>query len=103
MEFINTEPVYIRGWVGGHGDREDGGKSLKKRKKTQIVEFRVTMTCTCTYKVHAITKGQCLDRREVTVGAISGPYSKVGALRWHHFASHGFTWSAQSTLEKQTS
>ena len=45
---------------------------------------------------------QGLDRRELTVGAISGPCNKIGALRWYHFTICGFTWSAKSTQEKQT-
>ena len=51
MEFITIGPVYIRGWVGGV--REWGGwwqKLNQRRKKTQIVEFRVAMMCTCTHK-----------------------------------------------------
>ena len=53
MEFINIGPVYIRGWAGGARGGVGGGKSLIKeeRKTTQIVEFRVAMTCTCTHKV----------------------------------------------------
>ena len=51
MEFINIGPVYIRGWVGGARGGVGGGKKLnQRRKKTQIVEFRVAMTCTCTHK-----------------------------------------------------
>ena len=56
MEFINIGPVYIRRWAGGA--RGWGGwwqKLNQRRKKTQIVEFRVTMTCS---RVHAPTKGQ---------------------------------------------
>ena len=44
---------------------------------------------------------QGLDRRALTVGAISGPHSQLGALLWRYFTSCGFTWSAtsiQSTL-----
>ena len=51
MEFINIGPVYIRGWV--EGVRGWGGwwqNHNQRRKKTQIVEFRVAMTCTCTHK-----------------------------------------------------
>ena len=32
---------------------------------------------------------QGLDRRALTVGAISGPHSQPGALLWCHFTSHG--------------
>ena len=46
---------------------------------------------------------QGLDRRALTVGAISGPHSQPGALLWHHFTSRGFTWSAKSIQGKQTS
>ena len=51
MEFINIGPVYIRGWVGEA--RGQGGwwqKLNQRRNKTQIVEFRVAMTCRCTHK-----------------------------------------------------
>ena len=34
----------------GRGGGVGGGKSLIKEEMTQIVEFRVAMTCTCTYK-----------------------------------------------------
>ena len=49
MEFINIGPVYIRGWVGG---TRGGGleKFNQRKKKTQVVEFRVAMKCTCTHK-----------------------------------------------------
>ena len=46
---------------------------------------------------------QALDKCALTVGATSGPHCQTGVLHWHHFTSHGFTWSAKSTLEKQTS
>ena len=46
---------------------------------------------------------QGLDRRALTVGALSGPHSQPGALLWRHFTSHGFTWSAKSIHGKQTS
>ena len=39
---------------------------------------------------------QGLDRRALTLGAISGPHNQPGALLWHHFTSRGFTWSAKS-------
>ena len=51
MEFIYIGPVYIRRWAGGV--RGWGGlwqKLKQRRKKTQIVEFTVAMTCTCTHK-----------------------------------------------------
>ena len=44
MEFINIGPVYIRGWVGWVV-----AKLNQRRKKTQLVEFRVAMSMTCTY------------------------------------------------------
>ena len=34
----------------GHGGGVGGGKSLIKKERRQIVEFRVAMTCTCTHK-----------------------------------------------------
>ena len=52
MEFIIIGPVYIRGWVGGKGTGWGGSwqKLNQRRKKTQIVEFRVDMMCTYTHK-----------------------------------------------------
>ena len=59
MEFINIGPVCIRGKWEGHGCVWEGCKggvggskslNLIKNKKTQIVEFRVAMICTCTHK-----------------------------------------------------
>ena len=48
---------------------------LKQGSKiTQIVEFRVTMMCTCTHKGQYSTT-KALDRCTLTVGAISGPHS----------------------------
>ena len=32
---------------------------------------------------------QGLDRRALTVGAISGPHSQLGALLWCHFTKSG--------------
>ena len=43
---------------------------------------------------------QGLDRRALTVGAISGPHSQPGALLLRHFTNHGFTWSAKSIQGK---
>ena len=96
MEFINIGPVYIRGWVGGA--RKWGGwwqKLNQRRNKTQTVEFRVAMMCTCTHK-RANIPLQGLHRRALIVGGISGPHSQPGALLWRHFTSCGFTWSAKS-------
>ena len=51
MEFINIEPVYIRRWEGGTQGWGGWWQNLKqRRKKTQIVEFRVAVTYTCTHK-----------------------------------------------------
>ena len=100
MEFINIAPVDIRGWVGGAWGWHGWWQKLnQRRKKKQIVEFRIAMTCTCTHKGPL----QGLDRRALTLGAISGPHSQLGALLWHHFTSHGFAWSAKSIQGKQTS
>ena len=41
----------LGGGQEGCGGGVGGGKSLNKEDKTQIVEFRVAMTCTCTHKV----------------------------------------------------
>ena len=97
MEFINIGPVYIRG--GGLGD----GKSLNKEEIRQIVEFRVAMICTCSH--HNVTNIplQDLERRALTVGALSGPQSQTGALLWCHFTISVFTWLAKSIQGKQTS
>ena len=46
---------------------------------------------------------QGLDRCALTVGAISGPHSQLGALLWRHFTSYGFTWLAKGIQGKQTS
>ena len=46
---------------------------------------------------------QGLDRCTLTVGTISRPLRQTGGLLWDHFTNHGFTWSAKSTQEKQTS
>ena len=46
---------------------------------------------------------QGLNRHALTVGAIKGPHSQIGDLLWCHFTIRGFTWSAQSTVEKHTS
>ena len=38
----------------------------------------------------------CTDNGLI-MGAIPGPYCQIGALHWHHFTIHRFTWSAKST------
>ena len=54
MEFVNIGPAYIRGWVGGALGWGGWWQKLKQRSKmTQIVEFRLAMTC-----IHVPTKGQ---------------------------------------------
>ena len=51
MKFINIGPVYIRGWEGGARGWDGCWQKLnQRRKKTQIVESRVAMTCRCTHK-----------------------------------------------------
>ena len=44
---------------------------------------------------------QGLDKRAMTVRAISGPHSQLGALLWCHFTSRGFTWSAKELRESR--
>ena len=83
MEFINIGPVYIRGWGG------QWWKLKHRSKKTQIVQV---MMYTCTHKRPTKPRQMCTD-----IG------SQIGALLWCHFTSCGFTWSAKSTLKKQTS
>ena len=64
-------------WVGGAQGWGGWWQKLKQiSKMTQIVEFRVAMTCTCTHKGSVLG----LYRRALTVGAISGPHSQIGAL-----------------------
>ena len=43
MEFITIGPVHIRGWVVAKA-------KTKKKQDDTVVEFRVAMTFTCTYK-----------------------------------------------------
>ena len=51
MEIITIMPMYIRGWVQGAQGWGGCWQKLKQRNNmTQIVEFRVAMTSTCTYK-----------------------------------------------------
>ena len=40
----------------------------------------------------AIIPLQGLDRRALTVGAILGSQSQLGALLWRHFTSQGFSY-----------
>ena len=48
---FNIGPVYIRGWAGGAQGWGGWWQKLNQRRnKTQRVEFRVAMTCTCTHK-----------------------------------------------------
>ena len=60
------------------------------------------------YAIHMHPQGvsippQGLDRRVLTVGAVSGPHYQIRALHWHHFTSCRFTWLEKSTVEKHTS
>ena len=64
-----------------------------------MVKFIVAMTYTRTRKRPILPYKTYIYRCTLTVGAISGPW----ALHLGHFAIHVFTWSAKSTLEKQTS
>ena len=69
---------------------------------TQIVEFKVVVTSTCTPQWANIPL-QGLDRCVPTMGATSSPHCQIRAIHWHHLTSCEFTWSAKGTLEKQTS
>ena len=44
--------------------------------------------------LHAPTRAniplQGLDRHALTMGAISGPHSQIGALLWHHFTTESW-------------
>ena len=66
-------------------------KLNQRRKKTQLVEFRVAMTCTYMHPQGPIFHYKAIDRRALTVGAISGLHNQLGALLWRHFTSRGFT------------
>ena len=70
--------VYIKGWTGGMWGWGRWWQKLKQRSKmTQIVEFRVAMTCTYMYLKRTNIPLQGLDRHALTVGAISGPHSQI--------------------------
>ena len=99
MEIITIRPMYIMGWV--EGAQRWGGcwQKLKQRSKmTQIVEFRVAMTTTCTHKGPIFHYIQGLDRCALTVVPISDPHSQIAALCWFDFTSRRFKWSAKGTL-----
>ena len=101
MEFINIGPVDIRGWVGGA--RGWGGwwqKLNQRRNKTQRVEFKSSYDMYM-HPQRAKIPLQGVDRRALTVGAISGPHSQPGSLLWRHFTSRGFTLSAKSIQESR--
>ena len=104
MEFINIGPVYIRGWIKGVLGWGGWWQKLNQRRKKTHNYSRVYSS----YDVYmhlqrANIPLKDLDRRALTVGAISGPHSQAGALFWRHFISRGFTWSAKSFQGKQTS
>ena len=86
---VNVGPAYIRGgWW----------QKLKQRSKmTQIIGFRVAMTCTCTHKGPIFHYKVQTDVYCITMGAISVPHFQIGALHWHHFTSCAFTWLAKSS------
>ena len=47
---------------------------------------------------------QGLDRRLLTVAAISDFHCQIGALNWYHFTSNGFIWSERmSKIEHELS
>ena len=103
IEFINIRPVYIRGWVGGARGWGGWWQKLNQRKK-ECTNSRVWSSYDMyMHPQRANISLQGLDRRALTVGAISGCHSQLGALLWRHFTSRGFTWSAKSIQGKQTS
>ena len=70
----------MMGWMGGA--RGLGGwwhKLKQRRKRLQMVEFRVAMMCTCTHKgpTTCSIPIQGLDRHILTVEAISGPHCQI--------------------------
>ena len=84
-----------RGVVGG-------GKCLNKEEKDTNSKILSSYDMYM-HPQRANISLQGLDRHALTVGAISGPHSQIGALLWRHFTSSEFTWSAKSIQEKQTS
>ena len=76
-------------------------KTKKQEDTKLIVEFKWL------WHPHTPTKGQYSTRRPrrhpLTVEAILDSHCEIGALHSHRFTSYGFTRSAKSTLEKQTS
>ena len=106
MEFINIGPVYIRGGQEGHGDGVGGGKSLNKEERRHKYGRVQSSYDVYMHPQRANISLQGLDRRVLTVGAISGPHSQIGALTallWRCFTSRELTWSAKSIQGKQTS
>ena len=41
---------------------------------------------------------QGLGRLVLTAGVILSLHCQIGALHWHHFTRHGFTWSRKKAL-----
>ena len=87
MKIITIGPVYIRGWAEGIQGWIGCWQKLKQRsKKTQIIEFKVAMMSACIpQRANIIII--FLDRRTLTVEAISGPLSRNGSLLWRHLTS----------------
>ena len=60
------------------------------------MEFSVAIYDVYMYPQRANIPLQGIDRRALTVGAISDPHSQIGGLPWHHFTSRGLTWSGKA-------
>ena len=87
---INIGPAYIRGWVG----RVQGWvgrvvvKIKTKRKETEMVEFRVAMTSTCTHKrLMDVMATPRPTQMFTNSGSIISSPCQIGAFHWHHFTS----------------
>ena len=72
------------GWAGGvRGWGWWWQKLNQRRKKTQMVEFRVATYDMYMHPQRTNIPLQGLDRRALTVGAISGPYSQLAQEKRH--------------------
>ena len=70
-----------------------------KTKKQDDTNGRVKSSCDVhMHPQRANIPLQGLDSDVLTLGTISGPHCKIGALQWYHFTSNGFAW-----LEKKHS
>ena len=85
-----------------YGGRVGEGKSLSKEETNTNTRVESSYDMYMHPQRTNIPQ-QGIDRRALTVGAMSDPHSRIGALLGCNFTSRGFTWSIKSILEKQTS